>query len=82
MMARILSIYIDPITCTCSQGCVVQCPEILDGNTENHIPRIREGAERYFETHVEQIKMAAWACPVDAVKLEIEGDLPCGEIGS
>jgi ferredoxin len=71
-MARILSIYIDPYTCTCSQGCVVQCPEVLDGNTEDNIPRIREEAEQYFESHVEQIKMAALVCPVDAIRLEIE----------
>jgi len=71
-MARVLSIYIDPFTCTCSQACVVACPEVLDGSTEDGVPRIREGAERYFETHVEQLKMAAEVCPVDAVRLEIE----------
>ena len=73
-MARVLAIYIDRNVCTCSQGCVVQCPEVLDGNTSDNIPRVRDGAERYFETHVEQIKMAAYVCPVNAVKLEIEND--------
>ena len=71
-MARILSIYIDPDVCTCSQACVEECPEVLDGDTENDIPRIREGAEKYFATHVEQIKRAAYVGPVEAVSLEIE----------
>jgi ferredoxin len=55
-MARILSIYIDPNTCTCSQACVFECPEVLDGDTKDGVPLVRAGAERYFETHVEQIK--------------------------
>ena len=71
-MARILSIYIDPGTCTCSQACVLECPEVLDGETDDGVPRIREGAERYFESHVEQIKRAAYVCPVEAVSLEVE----------
>ena len=71
-MARILSIYIDPDTCTCSQACVFECPEVLDGATENGVPRVREGAEKYFGSHVEQIKMAADVCPVEAIALEIE----------
>ena len=54
-MARVLSVYIDPNTCTCSQACVAECPEVLDGDTQNGIPRIRDGAEKYFESHVEQI---------------------------
>jgi ferredoxin len=73
-MARILSISIDENTCTCSQACVAACPEVLDGDTKNYFPRVREGAEQYFETHVEQIKMAAYVCPVEAVLLEIEED--------
>lgn len=73
-MARILSIYIDPDTCTCSQACVYECPEVLDGDTEDGVPRVREGAEQYFETHVEQIKMAADVCPVEAVFLKVEGE--------
>lgn len=73
-MARILSIYIDPDTCTCSQACVVECPEVFDGDTEDGVPRVRDGAERYFETHVEQIKRAAYVCPVEAISLEVEGD--------
>jgi len=72
-VARILSIYIDPETCTCSQACVYECPEVLDGQTPSGVPRVREGAERYFETHAEQIKSAADACPVEAVFLKIEG---------
>lgn len=71
-MARILSIYVDPETCLCSQSCFVECPEVLDGETADGVPRVREGAEKYFETHVEQIKMAAYVCPVEAVILEIE----------
>ena len=73
-MARVLSIQIDPLSCTCSQACVVQCPEVLDGDTDDGVPRIREGAEQYFGTHVEQLRMAAYVCPVDAVRLEIEDD--------
>jgi len=73
-MARILSIYIDPETCTCSQACVFECPEVLDPDTANGVPAIREGAEQYFTTHVEQIKQAAWACPVEAIILKIEED--------
>ena len=73
-MARVLSIYIDPNTCTCSQACVVECPEVLDGDAEDGVPRVREGAEKYFESHVEQIKMAADVCPVEAVALEVEGE--------
>jgi ferredoxin len=72
-MARILSIYIDPDTCTCSQACVYECPEVLDGETDNGVPRTREGAERYFESHVEQIKSAAAVCPVEAVFIEVDG---------
>lgn len=71
-MARILSIYIDPDTCTCSQACVFECPEVLDGETQDGVPLIREGAEKYFETHVEEIKAAANVCPVEAITLEIE----------
>jgi len=73
-MARVLSIFIDPDTCTCSQACVYECPEVLDGKTPDGIPRVREDAIAYFETHVEQIKRAADACPVEAVFLEIDGD--------
>ena len=73
-MARVLSIYIDPETCTCSQACVVECPEVLDGDTPDGVPRVREGAEKYFESHVAQIKIAALVCPVEAVTLKIEGE--------
>lgn len=73
-MARILSIYIDPDICTCSQACVLECPQVLDGDTEDGVPRIREGAETFYETHLEQIKMAAYVCPVEAIALEIEQD--------
>ena len=73
-MARIRSIYIDPETCTCSQACIFECPEVLDGETRDGVPRLREGAEKYFDTHVEQIKAAAWACPVEAITLMIEED--------
>ncbi len=72
--ARVLSIYIDPDVCMCSQACVVQCPEVLEGNTKSGVPRVRKGAERYFESHFEQLKMAADFCPVDAVKLVIDGE--------
>ena len=71
-MVRIISIYIDPETCTCSQGCIAECPEVLDGETADGFPRIREGAERYFETHVNEIKAAADVCPVEAIILKIE----------
>ena len=73
-MARVLSIYIDPDVCTCSQACVEECPEVLDGATYSGVPRVREDAERYFETHVEQIKRAAWVCPVEAVTVKVEGE--------
>ena len=73
-MARVLSIHIDPNACTCSQACVIECPEVLDGETEDGIPLIREGAEQYFESHVEQIKMAAYVCPVEAISLEIKDE--------
>lgn len=73
-MKRVLSIYIDPDVCTCSQACVIECPEVLDGDTEDGVPRIREGAEQYFVSHFEQIKAAAYVCPVEAVILEIEGE--------
>lgn len=72
-MARILSIYIDPETCTCSQACVFECPEVLE-ETDSGVPRVREGGERYFETHVEQIKLAAGVCPVEAITLGVEED--------
>lgn len=72
-MARILSIYIDPDVCTCSQACVDECPEVLDGETPDGVPRVREGAEQYFETHAERIRAAADACPVEAVLLRTEG---------
>lgn len=71
-MKRVLSIYIDPDVCTWSQACVEECPEVLDGNTEDGVPRIREGAEQYFESHFEQIKDAANVCPVEAIILKIE----------
>lgn len=73
-MPRILSIYIDPNTCTCSQACVVECPEVLDGETEDGVPLVRRGAEQYFESHIEQIKMAAYVCPVEAISLEIKDE--------
>jgi ferredoxin len=47
---------------------------VLDGATDDGIPRVRDGAEKYFESHVEQIKMAAYVCPVQAIALEIEGE--------
>ncbi len=31
-----------------------------------------DGAEKYFESHVEEIKAACNVCPVEAIKLEIE----------
>jgi ferredoxin len=43
-------------------------------DTEDGVPRIREGAETFYETHLEQIKMAAYVCPVEAIALEIEQD--------
>jgi len=73
-MARALSIFIDPDTCLCSQSCVAGCPAVLDGNTADGVPRLREAAQEYFESHVEQIKLAAYVCPVEAVFLEIEGE--------
>jgi ferredoxin len=72
-VARILSIYIDPDVCTCSQACVYECPEVLDGDTPDGVPRVRPGAERYFETHAEQIRSAADVCPVEAVTVKSEG---------
>lgn len=71
-MTRVLSIHIDPDTCTCSQACVVECPEVLDGDTEDGVPRVREGAERYFESHAGQIQSAADVCPVEAISLKLE----------
>lgn len=73
-MARVLSIYIDPDVCTCSQACVGECPEVLDGATEDGVPRVRGGAEQYFESHAEQIRMAAYVCPVEAIALEVEDE--------
>ena len=73
-MARILSIYVDPDSCTCSQACVLECPEVLDGDTQDGVPRVRQDAETFFETHVQQIRMAAYVCPVEAIGLEIEED--------
>ena len=73
-MARILSIYIDPETCTCSQACVFECPKVLDGATEDGVPRVRADAEKYFESHFAQIKMAAYVCPVEAITLEMDGE--------
>ena len=74
-MKRVLSIYIDPNVCTWSIRCVEECPEVLDSNTgEYEPPRIREEAERYFESHFEQIKAAACVCPVKAIILETEGE--------
>lgn len=73
-MPRVLSVYIDPEVCTCSQACVDECPEVLDGDTEDGVPRVREGAEKYFETHVEEIKAAACVCPVEAVTVKLEGE--------
>ena len=73
-MARVLSITVDPDTCTCSQACVSECPEVLDGNTQDGVPRIRENAEKYFESHVEQIKSAAGVCPVEAIVVELDGE--------
>ena len=73
-MARVRSIFIDPDRCTCSQACVFECPEVLDGNTWDGVPVVREGAQEFFETHIDQIRKAAYACPVEAVILEIEGD--------
>jgi ferredoxin len=70
---RILSIHIDPDTCLCSHACVEECPEVLDGDTPNGVPRVREGAERYFETHAEKIRRAAYVCPVEAVFIKSEG---------
>lgn len=75
IMKRVLSIYIDPNVCTWSMTCVGECPEVLDDNTEPYEPpRIREGAEKYFESHFEQIKAAAYVCPVEAIILETEGE--------
>lgn len=73
-MARISSIYIDPETCTCSQACVYECPEVLEVAPGDGVPRVRDGAERYFETHVEQIMNAADVCPVEAVIIKLEGE--------
>jgi len=73
-MARVLSIYIDPDVCTCSQACVDACPVVLDGDTPDNVPRVREGADKYFESHVGQIRMAAYVCPVEAITLQIEDE--------
>ena len=71
-MARVLSIYIDPDTCTCSQACVYECPEVLEVAEEHGVARVREGAKRFFESHAEQIIRAADACPVEAIIIELE----------
>jgi ferredoxin len=73
-MARVLSFYIDPDTCTCSQACVYECPELLDGDTPDGVPRLREAAARDLDAHAERLKAAARVCPVEAIKLEIEGE--------
>ncbi len=74
-MKRVLSIYIDPKVCTWSMTCVEECPEVLDSNVKDYEPpRIREGAEQYFESHFEQLKNAANVCPVEAIILETEGE--------
>ena len=53
---------------------MLECPEVLDGRMEDGVPRVREGAEKYFASHVEQIKAAAYVCPVEAVILDMEGE--------
>ena len=52
-MPKVISIRVEPEICTCSQACVPERPEALDGDTEDGAPRVRERAERYFESHVE-----------------------------
>ena len=47
---------------------------MLDGATEDGVPRVREGAEKYFESHAEQIMSAADACPVEAITIKLEGE--------
>ena len=73
-MARVLSITVDPDVCTCSQACVFECPEVLDGDTKDCVPLVRQNAERYFESHVEQIKRAADVCPVEAIAVELDSE--------
>jgi hypothetical protein len=38
--------------------------------TPDGVPRVRAGAEQFFGTHFEQLKMAAGVCPVDVIVLE------------
>ena len=71
-MPKILSIEILRDECICSQTCVAECPEVLDGETPDRIPRVREDANQFFESHFEEIKMAAAVCPVEAVKLDLD----------
>ena len=69
---RITGISIDPDTCTCSQICVGECPEVLDGDTESGVPRVRPGAEALFESKAREIEAARDVCPVAAIHLETE----------
>ena len=66
---RIVEVAIEPGLCTCSQLCVEEAPDILDGNTPTGVPRVREGAEALFESKAEQIEAACDVCPVDAIKV-------------
>lgn len=69
---RITEIRVDPDVCTCSQICVDECPEVLDGDTESGVPRVREGAEVFFTSKAAQIQSACDVCPVDAIRLKKE----------
>jgi ferredoxin len=66
---RITAIFIDPDVCTCSQLCVDECPEVLDGNTASGVPKVKDGAEALFDLKAKEIESAVWVCPVDAIRL-------------
>ena len=51
---------------------MAECPEVLDGETETGVPRVRPGAEALFESKAAELQAACDVCPVAAVRLKTE----------
>ena len=60
--------------CASHECCVLACPEVF--NIDSGLVALNDGAERFFQSHAEQIFTAAEACPVNAIVIEADGPPP------
>jgi ferredoxin len=69
--ARITAVSVDPAKCLAHEWCVHVCPEVFEFHGTS--ARVRPGAAGYFDSHKAQILRAEDECPVQAIRVKVEG---------